>query len=111
MNSVWNLRKKMKMTQSEFAEYCGISVVSISRYETGGNISRKNAEKIAKACKVTVDSVLNLQESSGSENRMSSVFVLTSDEEQIISDYRKLIHRGRCRMRETLDEMLLIYSS
>ena len=111
MNSVWNLRKKMKMTQTEFAEYCGVSVVSISRYETGGNISRKNAEKIANACNVSVDSVLNLQERNVSENRANSVLILTSDEEQFISDYRKLIHRGRCRMRETLDEMLLIYSS
>ena len=114
MNSVWYLRKKMNMTQSEFSEFCDVSVVSISRYENGSNISRKNAENIAKSCHVSVDVVLNAPEASQSDRQdkqENAYFMLASDEEKILTDYRRLNKRGRYRVRETLDEMLRLYSS
>ena len=58
MNRVFELRKNLKLTQDEFADYCGISRISISRYETGGEISRMSAKKIATACDVSVSFVL-----------------------------------------------------
>ncbi len=58
MNNVRFLQDQRGMTQDEFAEYCDIPRISIARYETGAPISRKNAEKIASACKVSVDFVI-----------------------------------------------------
>ena len=58
MNNVFNLREQKGMTQDEFAEFCEISRASIARYEAGGNVSRENAERIAKACRVSVDWVI-----------------------------------------------------
>lgn len=48
----------MGMTQDEFAEHCGISRISVARFEASGNIGRASAEKIAKACGVSVSFVL-----------------------------------------------------
>ena len=47
MNNINSLRRSLRMSQAEFAEHCDMSVVSISRYESGAKISRNNAEKIA----------------------------------------------------------------
>ena len=58
MNNVSELRKQRGMTQDEFAELCGVSRISIARYEAGGEVSRANAERIAKACRVSVSYVL-----------------------------------------------------
>ncbi len=58
MNNVFDLRKQKGMTQDEFAEFCDVARVSIARYESGGNVNRENAEKIAKACRVSVDWVI-----------------------------------------------------
>ena len=58
MNRVYELRKQAGMTQEEFSEFCGISKISITRYETGNEVSRANAMKIAKACNVSVSYVL-----------------------------------------------------
>ena len=58
MNNVARLRKLRKMTQDEFAELCGLSRISIARYEASGEVSRASAERIAKACHVSVSYVL-----------------------------------------------------
>ena len=58
MNKVYELRSKLKMTQEEFAEFCGLARISVARYETTGNIGRAAAEKIAQACGVSVGYVL-----------------------------------------------------
>ena len=58
MNRVKKLKERLGMTQEQFAEYCGISRSSIARYETGAEISRINAEKIANVCHVSIDYVL-----------------------------------------------------
>lgn len=97
------------MTQSEFSEFCGVSVVSISRYENGGSISLRNAESIANACHVSLDYIFKTQQDFPVDKQEKYNSMLTSDEEAIISDYRKLSPRGRFRLRETLDEMLQIY--
>ena len=58
MNTIIELRTQRGMTQDEFAEYCGVSRISIARYEAGARISTENAERIASACHVSVDWVL-----------------------------------------------------
>lgn len=58
MNNVHFLRDQKAMTQEEFSEYCNIPRISVARYEAGEPIGRKNAEKIAAACRVSVDFVI-----------------------------------------------------
>lgn len=59
MNKIYELRTRLQMTQDEFAEYCGVSRISIARYEAGTKISRSNAVKISRACGVSLDYLLN----------------------------------------------------
>ena len=61
MNNIQILREQRGMTQEQFAEYCGISRISIARYESGAQIHRANAEKIAAACHVSVDYVIGIK--------------------------------------------------
>ena len=61
MNKIFLLREKLHMTQDEFAEYCGIAKISITRYEGGANLSRANAIKIAKACDVSIDYLMGTE--------------------------------------------------
>lgn len=57
------LRATRGMTQEEFAEFCGVSRLSILRYENGSSTpNRLAAEKIAKACGTTVDYILGRDE-------------------------------------------------
>lgn len=58
MNRILELRNKLHLTQEEFADLCGIARSSIARYEASGNVSRANAEKIARACGVSVSYVI-----------------------------------------------------
>ena len=58
MNNVFALRNSLGMTQDEFAEHCKVARISIARFETGAQISRASAQKIAQACNVSVSYVL-----------------------------------------------------
>ena len=58
MNNVRYLREQRGLTQDDFSEMCDVPRISIARYETGDPISRKNAQKIASACKVSIDFVI-----------------------------------------------------
>lgn len=58
MNRVLELRTKMKLSQEEFAVFCGVARSSIARFEAGENIGRASAEKIARACGVSISDVL-----------------------------------------------------
>ena len=62
MNVIKILREQRGMTQDQFAEYCGVSKISITRYESGAPINRKNAQKIATACNVSIDFIYGMQE-------------------------------------------------
>lgn len=59
MSVINKLRQIKGMNQDQFAEFCGVSRISIARYEAGAEISRANAKKIAAACGVSVDYLLN----------------------------------------------------
>ena len=112
MNRVTELRYLRKMTQEAFAEFCDISRISIARYDAGAPISRKNAEKIAKACNVSIDSLLNFNPPKDESDPVSESLALsmTSEEEKLITDYRALSAKGRKRATETLRELSMIYS-
>lgn len=58
-NRILELRTKLSMTQEDFAEHCGVSRISIARYEAGDRISQSSAEKIASACNVSIDWIMN----------------------------------------------------
>ena len=58
MNRVLELRTRQSMSQEEFAVFCGVARSSIARFEAGENIGRASAEKIARACGVSVSVVL-----------------------------------------------------
>ena len=62
MNRIKLLRQQREMTQDSFAEFCDVSRASIARYDAGGRVDRKNAEKIAYACGVSVDYVLGISQ-------------------------------------------------
>lgn len=88
MSRVEDLRAARQMTQSEFAEFCGISRSSIARYEAGDKISRENAMRIADACDVSVGYVLGL------EDEMSSF----SDDDDIMMIREQLRRDPSMRM-------------
>ena len=58
MNNILELRTQTGKTQDEFSEMCGVSRISIARYEAGAPVSRATAEKIASACGVSVSYVI-----------------------------------------------------
>ena len=60
-----------------------MSVVLISRYESGARMSQKNAEKIAQACEVPLDYVL------GKNTGYSS------EEQELVMEYRSLSKVGK----------------
>lgn len=62
MNNVKFLREQRGMIQDTFAEFCDIPRISLARYEAGEPIGRKNAQKIAAACHVSVDFVIGIDE-------------------------------------------------
>ena len=83
-------RKEVNMTQEEFAEFCGISRLSVLRYENGSSTpNRAAAEKIAKACNTTVDYVLDRDEkeqSKRTEGIVSDRLTLFMREAQDLND-------------------------
>ena len=111
MNNVRKLRHNLNMTQSAFAEYCDVSIISISRYEAGESISRRNAEKIAHACHVSIDYVLDQQPdpSTREETQTPSGALLSEDENNLIEDYRRISQRGKFHVRKLLNEILILY--
>lgn len=44
MNTIKTFRHNLDMTQAEFAEHCGISIVSVTRYEAGEQMQQKCGE-------------------------------------------------------------------
>ena len=111
INNIRNLRYNLNMTQSAFAEYCDVSIISISRYEAGESISRRNAEKIAHACHVSIDYVRNRQTdpSLQEEKQTPSGTLLSEDENSLIEDYRRISQRGKFHVRKLLNEIMILY--
>ena len=97
MNNINSLRRSLRMSQAEFAEHCDMSVVSISRYESGAKISRNNAEKIAQACEVPLDYVL------GKNTGYSS------EEQELVMEYRSLSKKGKELVMGYVHDMGKIY--
>ena len=58
MNNVLQLRTSRLMTQEAFAELCNVSRITIARAELGKDLSFPTANKIAKACNVSVSYVM-----------------------------------------------------
>jgi len=105
MSAIADLRAKLNMTQDEFAEHCGVSRISIARYEAGAKISRANAIKIAKACNTTIDYLLYdteeiIVETADAED--DAVYILTEAEKALIRDYRALSADGQAYIRQTM---------
>ena len=81
MNRVYQLRTGLKMTQDEFAEYCGVAKISIVRYEGGKEVSRANAIKIASACGVSISYVIGTAELSLTETERRLLFAFRAADE------------------------------
>lgn len=81
MNNVLLLRTIKGMTQYEFADFCGMSRISIARYEAGAEINRANALKIADACGVSISYVLGDQGTGSSP-------ALTDTEQRLLVAFR-----------------------
>ncbi len=114
MNRILELRKNLHLTQAQFAELCDVAIVSIARYETGGKVNLTNAVKIAKACNVSLDYVLETETKQDRRTMKESGFGhpdlnLSEEEKNLIEDYRKISRKGQHRIRETLDELMIVY--
>lgn len=111
MSIITTLRRSMGMTQEAFAEFCDISRISIARYDAGAPISRKNAEKIAKACGISIDCLLDFTPSEKANGLMKEPQTpyLSEKEEHLVNDYRELSPHGKKRVLETLKELKILY--
>ena len=99
MNNVLFLRQRLSMTQDEFADHCNVARISIARYETGAQVSRANAKKIATACGVTIGFVIGDEEKPKEAHvNRSLIEILTDlspDEVQRVQDFVAGIRANR----------------
>ena len=106
MNRIYELRKKLKMTQIQFAEFCDLSVISISRYEAGSKLSQRNAEKIANACHVSLDYLTDRENSP--ENPPVNL-ELSPEEQILIENFRRLSPAGKVKTRSYIKDMMIAH--
>lgn len=111
MSTLSDLRTRLKMSQEAFAEFCDISRVSVARYEAGAPMSRKNAQKISRACGISMDALLDEKPAETSIDSLKSEQEgkLSQEETKLISDYRAMTQYGRQRAQETLHELRIVY--
>ena len=111
MSKLSNIRVKLKMSQEAFAEFCDISRVSVARYEAGAPVSRKNAQKIARACGISIDELLNEDSSELLVDypKHKQEDILSTEERTLIDDFRAMTIFGRQRAQETLHELRIVY--
>ena len=110
MNRVYEIRVMMKMTQETFAKFCDISRISIARYEAGAPLSRKSAQKIARACSVSIDYLLNedaIEKTSRIVLKESAS--LSREEKALLKSFRSMASAGKKRAIQTLDELQIVY--
>ena len=110
MNRVYEIRVMLKMTQETFAEFCDISRISIARYEAGAPLSRTNAQKIARACSVSIDYLLNEDDMKKSSRMVWEEYPsLFREEEALLKTFRSMAPAGKKRAIQTLDELQIVY--
>jgi len=99
---IQQLRKLKKMSQAELAEYTGMSVSYISHIETGiKHASLESVVRIANALGITVDQVLNGNQTGNRDEYRTELFELISD----CSGYeRGVIHDVAAAVKESLRE-------
>ena len=107
MNRVKELRRERGMTQSAFAEFCDVSILSVSRFEHGASPSVESARKIAEACGVSMDYLLNRASSAPGlrEPEEEEKLILAPWEADLIADARELSDQGRELLQETITEL------
>ena len=106
METIKRIRKEMNMTQRQFADYCGISRVSISRYETGQSISRDNIKKIAKACDLPYELLVNIENTE--RNDPSGLSFVTLEELKAIKAFHELPESTKKNVLDLLTMLLRI---
>lgn len=85
---------------------CGVSRLSILRYENGGSIpNRTAAEKISKACNVTVDYVLGREEEANGADNQSALDQLGPNQRYIAETLPKLNEEQAKIFRALLEQM------
>lgn len=79
------LLEAKRIKQAELADYCDIRPATISDWKTRGTLpSSEIAIKIAKRLDVSLDFLLT------GENKEDAGFVLSLEEEELLSNYRQL---------------------
>lgn len=94
MNNVLLLRTKLSMTQDDFADYCGISRITVARCETGSAISMATAKKIARACDVSISYVLGDAEESEPKTQSATMRLTDADLNAIVQRVQSTGLRG-----------------
>lgn len=62
MNRIKELRKLNKMTQAQLAKKMGVTKLTISRWEHGGNIKVEQAKKLAEIFGKDINCLLNIED-------------------------------------------------
>ena len=105
--AIRRMRRNLKMNKKEFAEFCGLNPISISKYEAGGYMQEQSAEKISKACGVPIEDFW--EPIKRKSHREVIVKKYNIDETNMIEEYRTLSRWGKNRLKDYLREMVVLY--
>lgn len=86
MNIFRKLRKEKNLTQKQLADLLFLDQTTVSKWELGKAIPDYGTlQKLADLYDVTVDILLNR------ENRSVNWYMLTPEENELVTEYRKLV--------------------
>ena len=105
--TIKQMRMNLGMTQKEFADFCGVGVITINRYESGKAMQREQVEKISKACGVPAEEFWDPELLKHKKEKIINEF--NTEETNVVEEYRKLSRWGQSRVKEYLHELKILY--
>jgi transcriptional regulator with XRE-family HTH domain len=107
MNRLKELRKSRGLTQTELANYIGITQNSYSYWENDKvKIDNASIVKLASFFNVTTDYLLGIEDDFGARTSAPMGDNYSPEERQILEDYRALDFYGKKLVKQTLDVLL-----
>ena len=104
-----NRRKELEITQSELAEYVGVSKSAVSRWESGDiqNMGIDKVKKLAKILKLNPIDIINedYEEYYPVQNK-DNIRNLFSDEKEILDPFNKLNEKGKKKVIDYANDLL-----
>ena len=94
------IRKKADMTQEDFANQLGVSIMTIRRYESGKQEPKPTTvKKMAEILGVTVKDILI------SDNENTELGTSNSNEDRLLVSFRSLNDNGQKKAIEYIDDL------